>query len=75
MALPARERTAWIHGIVSGMAIGYVKVDSTLSRCLTDWAFDIGDGLDVLPGYLVRYPDEPAYSVVYAVAKQACPGI
>ena len=68
MALPARERTAWIHGIVSGMAIGYVKVDSTQG-------FDIGDGLDVLPGYLVRYPDEPAYSVVYAVAKQACPGI
>ncbi len=57
------------------MIVIYAKYDQDTSGCLTDWAFLEGNGLEVLPGYMRLYPDEPAYSVVYAVAKQACEGV
>ena len=75
LALPENEQMAWLHGVISGMSVAYVKVDEDVSACLRNWAFETGNGLKVLPGYMELYPNEPAYSVVYAVAKQACPGI
>ena len=72
LALPVKERQAWLHAIVTGLAVGYVKVAPKTSRCLTDWAFEKGNGLELTSRYLKKYPDEPAYSVVFAVAKQAC---
>ena len=75
LALPAQERQAWIYGVLIGMSVVSVQIEPATSRCLTDWAFDVGNGLEVISGYVAEYPGEPAYAVIYAVAQQACHGL
>lgn len=72
LALPEREQQAWLHGAVTQMIVIYAEFDQEKSGCLTDWAFLQGNGLEVLLQYMERYPEEPAFSVIYAVANRVC---
>ncbi len=73
LALPEREREAWLHGAVSQMVTVLSKDKPESARCVEDWYFKVGDGADNLPVAMKRYSDLPASATILALARQFCP--
>lgn len=75
LALPERERAAWIHGAMSQMVQVYARVDMDIAQCLSAWAFDRGDGLEAVSNYIGAFPDQLGSVTILAVSRKACPQI
>ncbi len=75
LELPENERSAWIHGALSQMIQVYARERPVVSRCVSDWAFEQGDGAEAIEAFLKDYKDELATVTILAVARQACPDI
>ena len=71
-ALPEREQAAWVHGAMSQMVQVYADVNPEGAKCLSAWAFDRGNGVEVVTKYIAALPDELASVTILAVAKKAC---
>ena len=72
MALPERERLAWIHGAVSLMAQTTAATDPVKARCFMDWYFAPKGAPETVQISFERWPDSRAASVVVAVASTVC---
>ena len=73
LALPDRERQAFIHGAMVQMVSGLAATNPEAGKCVTEWYFEIGDGAETMPVWLKRYPDMSPAVTFIAVAKQYCP--
>lgn len=71
VALPEREREAWIHGAISLTAHAFSEHNSDEATCVIGWYFG-GNGAVVIEALLTRYSDQNASSVVIAAAHNAC---
>lgn len=74
MALPEKERLAWIHGAVSAsiQVIGLNEMSKSKAQCGLDWYFGGGQGKQVVPLALNKYPDTAAVTVVAALINNEC---
>ena len=73
LALPERERQAFIHGAMVQMIQLHSTDTHTGGRCLTGWYFEEGDGRDAVQLVMETYPDYPTVTALYAMAKRVCP--
>ena len=71
LALPEREREAWIHGAVSLMAQTAARYDQDFSGCILGWYFE-SNGSQIIELALESYRDRHATSLVVAAASSAC---
>lgn len=73
LALPEREREAWTHGAVAQMAQTLAESNPEGGRCVLYWYFEEGNGAEIIPLALARYPDARPTSTIWALVKRACP--
>jgi len=73
LALPEREREAWVHGAVAQMATVIAGKDPVTSRCIMDWYFNVGNGAETIPIAMERFRDAPATATVLSLARRVCP--
>ena len=73
LALPEREREAWIHGAVAQMVTVLAGKDNVTSRCVSDWYFKVGSGSETVEPVMHRFPDAPATATLLSLARRACP--
>lgn len=73
LALPDRERQAWIHGAMSQMVHALADQDSPLGQCALDWYFDAGNGVETIEAAIRRYPDQPPTGTILALLNRICP--
>lgn len=75
LALPDRERQAWVHGAVTMMAQTVSMKDRGVAGCLGNWFTGESVGQIRLTEVMKEYPEQPATSTVYAVARLGCEGL
>ena len=75
LALPEAERTAWIHGAISGAATALSGRKAEQTPCFMAVYQDGGTGLQSLHMAMEKYPEMPASAAILAVADVSCPGI
>lgn len=73
LALPERERQAWIHGAVAQMATVLASKDAVTTRCVMDWYFNVGNAAETIPQVMRRFPDAPASATILSLARRVCP--
>jgi len=73
LALPERERQAFIHGAMVQMVSGLAATNPEGGKCVTEWYFEIGNGVEVVPLAMEKYPDYATVAALHALAKRACP--
>ncbi|RFB06217.1 hypothetical protein [Parvularcula marina] len=75
LALPDRERQAWVHGAVTMMAQTVAKDQPELSGCLSDWFTGDHNGQQRVKEVMELHPSTQATATVYAVARFGCDGL
>lgn len=73
LALPERERQAFIHGAMVQMVAIYSHTKKGAGKCITEWYFEVGNGVEAVQLVLQKYPDYPAVTAIHALSKRACP--
>lgn len=73
MALPKRERQAFIHGAMVQMVAIYSHTKKGAGKCITEWYFEVGNGVEAVQLVMEKYPDYPAVTAIHALSKRACP--
>ncbi len=72
LALPDRERQAWVNG-AANMTAQIVAIDRPeTAGCVANWFVRGGNGQEKLDAIMREYPDQRATSTVFAVARLAC---
>ena len=74
LALPEKERQAWVHGAVALATQVTSSYNLEQAQCMVDWYFHRGRGKESVLLALQTYPDSPASSVVIAVMRNVCAG-
>ena len=75
LALPDRERQAWVHGAVTMMVQTMAISDRDIAGCLTKWFTEGGDGQRRVYEVMELRPDGHATGTIYAVGKFGCEGL
>jgi len=73
LELPERERQAWIHGAMAQMAQVISGKDAVTARCVMDWYFEVGNGAEIIPQAMKKYPDAPTTATIQTLARRFCP--
>ena len=73
LALPERERQAFIHGAMVQMVAIYSHTKKGAGKCITEWYFEVGNGVEAIQLVLEKYPDYPTVTAIHALSKRACP--
>ena len=73
--LPPREQQAWLHGAMSQMVVAIGSIDAEKGKCVQDWYFEFGNGVEYVRRAVAHYKDAPASAVLMAAAKKACPDL
>lgn len=74
LALPERERQAWVNGAINGAFMTLHGHEPNLAQCMLAY-YREADGHDVLDYVMGQRPEYPAASAVVAVANQVCDGL
>lgn len=74
LALPAQERQAWLHGAVAMTAQVLAGKDAGASKCVMEWYFETGVGVETIPKVQQRFPEAPATATILTLARRVCPG-
>lgn len=75
LALPDRERQAWVHGAVTMMAQTVAKNQPELSGCLTQLFIVEDVGQARVEEVMRLRADQLATATIYAVARLGCEGL
>jgi len=75
LALPERERQAFIHGAMVQMVQLHSTNGRTGGKCITSWYFENSNGAEAIQLAFKTYPDYPAMTIIAALAGRACPMI
>lgn len=73
LALPAKERAAWVHGAMVQMTQILASTNPEQSKCIMDWYFEIGNGAEYIPKVIEHYKDHPAAATIFAATEKVCP--
>jgi len=73
LALPDKERQAWVHGAVAQMATVIAGKDRITAGCIMDWYFNVGNGSATISAAMKRYPEAASSGTILAIARRACP--
>ncbi|MEM0928046.1 MAG: hypothetical protein AAGI89_02020 [Pseudomonadota bacterium] len=72
LALPDRERDAFIHGGVTMMIQTAAVRQVGTSQCLLAWYWDTPDAHTSILEFLERQPDTRAAAIIFGIADHAC---
>lgn len=72
LALPDRERQAWVHGASAQMVQVVAAYDPETARCVSDFFVSFGDGQEQFEEVALSYPEKRATVTMMAVSATAC---
>lgn len=75
LALPERERDAWIHGAVVMMVQTSASQSGDIARCVMDWYFELPNTHDAVLANMDRFKDSRASATMFGLANQSCEGL
>lgn len=72
LALPDRERDAWLHGAVVLMVQTSASQSGNAARCVMDWYFELPETQGVILTTMGRFPDSQASATLFGLADRSC---